>query len=106
MGIGIFFWSAASFAGGLVWTFPLFLVTRAMVGLGEAAYAPAAQSMISGAFLQERRAFAQAIFASGRLLGGALGGVLSGPVRVPFSSIYVLFVCAFSGLLTLLVLVG
>jgi MFS family permease len=71
--VGIFLWSAACFAGGLVTTFSAFLIARAMVGLGEAAYAPAAQSMISGAFPQERRAFAQAIFASGMLLGGAAG---------------------------------
>lgn len=82
IGVGIFFWSAASLAGGLVSSFVLFLIARAMVGLGEAAYAPAAQSMISGAFPLERRAFAQAIFASGMLLGGASGlafGGLIGP---------------------------
>src|SRR5216684_1737443 len=50
---GIFFWSAASFIGGLVPSFLFFLIARGMVGLGEAAYAPAAQSMISGAFPHE-----------------------------------------------------
>src|SRR2546429_5973935 len=53
--IGILFWSIATLAGGLVSTFLFFLIARAMVGLGEAAYAPAAQSMISGGFPQERR---------------------------------------------------
>src|SRR5215831_7100231 len=67
--IGIICWSVASFAGGLFSIFSSFLIARALVGLGEAAYAPAAQSMISGAFPQERRAFAQAIFAAGMLLG-------------------------------------
>src|SRR5207302_2991798 len=47
-------------------------------GIGEAAYAPAAQSMISGAFPVEKRASAQAIFASGMLLGGAAGQALGG----------------------------
>jgi len=106
IGIGIFFWSAASFAGGLVSTFLLFLVTRAMVGLGEAAYAPAAQSMISGAFLQERRAFAQAIFASGMLLGGACGGALAGIIGAHYGWKYVLFVMAFAGILPGLALWG
>ena len=43
---GIICWSVASFAGGLFSTFLYFLSARALVGLGEAAYAPAAQSMI------------------------------------------------------------
>jgi len=61
------------------------LVARAFVGIGEAAYAPAAQSMISGAFPTEKRASAQAIFASGMLLGGAAGQAVeasSAPVMV------------------------
>src|SRR5205807_8098598 len=78
--IGIVCWSVASFAGGLFSIFSYFLIARALVGLGEAAYAPAAQSMISGAFPQERRAFAQAIFAAGMLLGGATGLALGGIV--------------------------
>ncbi|HSC44920.1 MAG TPA: MFS transporter, partial [Candidatus Acidoferrum sp.] len=45
IGVGILSWSIATFAGGLAGTFMFLLVTRAFVGLGEAAYAPAAQSM-------------------------------------------------------------
>src|SRR2546427_9841215 len=69
--VGILFWSVATFAGGLASSFIFFLIARAVVGLGEAAYAPAAQSMISGAFPQERRAVASAIFAPAMLLGAA-----------------------------------
>jgi MFS family permease len=97
--LGIFFWSLASFAGGLVSTFLFFLVARAMVGLGEAAYAPAAQSMISGAFPQERRAVAQSIFASGMLLGGASGHALGGIIGPRFGWQYALFIVAFAGIL-------
>jgi MFS transporter, Spinster family, sphingosine-1-phosphate transporter len=75
---GVLFWSVATFCSGLASTFMFLAVSRAMVGVGEAAYAPAAQSMISGAFPQERRAFAQAIFATGMLLGGAAGLALGG----------------------------
>src|SRR2546429_6468985 len=53
---GILFWSVATFAGGLASGFLFFLFARALVGLREAAYAPAPQSMISGAFPQERHA--------------------------------------------------
>ena len=75
---GVVFWSMATIASGLVPTYSLLLIARALVGVGEAAYAPAAQSMISGAFSAERRARAQAIFAAGMLLGGASGQVLGG----------------------------
>ncbi|HTT33690.1 MAG TPA: MFS transporter [Methylomirabilota bacterium] len=104
--IGIFFWSAASFAGGLVSTFSLFLIARAMVGLGEAAYAPAAQSMISGAFPQERRAFAQAIFASGMLLGGAGGLAFGGLIGPRYGWQATLFAIAILGVLPALALIG
>ena len=75
---GVVFWGLATIAGGLAPSFTLLLVTRALFGIGEATYAPAAQSMISGAFPQERRARAQAIFATGMLLGGASGLALGG----------------------------
>jgi MFS transporter, Spinster family, sphingosine-1-phosphate transporter len=97
--IGILFWSVATFAGGLVSTFVFFLVARAMVGLGEAAYAPAAQSMISGAFPQERRAMAQAIFATGMLLGGAAGQALGGIIGPRYGWQEALFVVAVAGII-------
>jgi MFS transporter, Spinster family, sphingosine-1-phosphate transporter len=97
--LGILFWSLATLAGGLVSTFSYFLIARAFVGLGEAAYAPAAQSMISGAFPQERRAIAQSIFASGMLLGGAGGQALGGIIAPHYGWQVALFVVAFAGLL-------
>jgi MFS family permease len=104
--IGILFWSVATFAGGLVSTFLFFLVARAMVGLGEAAYAPAAQSMISGAFPQERRAMAQAIFATGMLLGGAAGQALGGIIGPRYGWQEALFVVAFVGIIPGIALFG
>jgi MFS transporter, Spinster family, sphingosine-1-phosphate transporter len=96
--IGILLWSVATFVGGFASSFLFFLIARAMVGLGEAAYAPAAQSMISGAFPQERRAVAQAIFATGMLLGGACGHVLGGVLGQRYGWQVALFVVAFAGI--------
>src|SRR6202158_4349519 len=104
--IGILFWSIATFAGGLVSTFLFFLIARAMVGLGEAAYAPAAQSMISGGFPQERRAFAQSIFASGMLLGGVAGMAVGGIVGPRYGWQIALFVVAIAGILPGIALFG
>src|ERR1700687_5097291 len=96
--VGILFWSVATFAGGLVSTFLFFLIARAFVGLGEAAYAPAAQSMISGAFPQERRAVAQAIFATGMLLGGVAGMAVGGIVGPRYGWQGASFILVFVGI--------
>jgi MFS transporter, Spinster family, sphingosine-1-phosphate transporter len=78
--IGVLVWSMAAIASGLAPTFTFLFVARGLVGIGEAAYAPAAQSLISDSFSKEHRALAQSIFASGMLLGGisglALGGIM------------------------------
>jgi len=75
---GIVFWSLATVLCGFAPSFMFLLVARSLIGVGEAAYAPAAQSMISDSFPYERRANAQAIFASGMLLGGAAGQAFGG----------------------------
>jgi predicted MFS family arabinose efflux permease len=55
--------------------------------------------MISGAFPVERRAFAQAIFASGMLLGGASGQAFGGLIGPRYGWQYVLFFVALAGIL-------
>jgi MFS transporter, Spinster family, sphingosine-1-phosphate transporter len=77
---GVIFWSFATIFTGHVHIFAMLLLARAFVGIGEAAYAPAAQSMISGAFAESARARAQAIFASGMLLGGTVGQAVAGVI--------------------------
>ena len=75
---GVLFWSAATICSGLAPTFGFLFVSLSLVGVGEAAYAPAAQSLISDSFPLQNRGFTQAIFASGMLLGGAAGMALGG----------------------------
>lgn len=75
---GVLFWSIAAIASGLAPTFWFLFVARGLVGVGEAAYAPAAQSLISDSFARENRALAQSIFASGMILGGVTGLALGG----------------------------
>jgi MFS transporter, Spinster family, sphingosine-1-phosphate transporter len=78
--IGVMVWSVAATLSGLATTFSILFLARGLVGIGEAAYAPAAQSLISDSFSREHRALAQAIFASGMILGGisglAFGGIM------------------------------
>jgi predicted MFS family arabinose efflux permease len=95
---GVICWSLATLAGGFAGSFMFLLIARAFVGIGEAAYAPAAQSMISGAFPVEKRAFAQAIFASGMLLGGAAGQSFGGIIAPHYGWQWALFAIALLGI--------
>ena len=103
---GVLFWSLATFCSGLASSFMVLAISRAFVGVGEAAYAPAAQSMISGAFPQERRAFAQAIFASGMLIGGASGLALGGIMGEHHGWQQAFFFAAMAGLIPGLAVLG
>ena len=96
---GIVFWSLATMASGLAPSFTMLLMARALVGVGEAAYAPAAQSMISGAFSLERRARAQAMFAVGMLAGGTVGQSLGGVIGQSLGWRPTFFVIGVPGLL-------
>ena len=75
---GVAVWSGATFLSGLATTYASLLCARALVGIGEAAYAPAAQSMISGEFAPRMRGRALAVFAAAMLVGGAAGQALGG----------------------------
>jgi len=75
---GVIFWSFATIFTSHVHTFAMLLLARAFVGIGEAAYAPAAQSMISGGYPQADRARAQSVFAAGMLIGGTAGQAAGG----------------------------
>jgi MFS family permease len=99
---GVAVWSLATIACGFASSFMLLLIARALIGVGEAAYAPAAQSMISDSFPYQRRAMAQSIFASGMLLGGAaglaFGGVMGETHGWRYTFIVVGLVCMIPGL--------
>lgn len=78
---GIFFWSAATLLTGLASSFHALLSARALLGIGEGAYAPGGTAMISDSFPRIYRARVQSVFNFGMLLGGviglAVGGVLA-----------------------------
>jgi len=70
---GVAFWSVATLMSGVAVSFRSLLACRASVGVGEAAYAPAGNAMISAAFPKNVRARVQGCFDLGMFLGGALG---------------------------------
>ena len=75
---GVTLWSAFTFLSGLVNTFGQLFTCRALVGVGEAAYGPAASSLVADYFPGRGRAVALGILSSGIALGGVLGLLLGG----------------------------
>src|SRR5258706_11400649 len=75
---GAVVWSVATVATGLASSYNFLLGIRSVVGIGEAAYAPAATAIITDAFPQDQRARAQSYFAMGMFMGGTVGMILGG----------------------------
>jgi predicted MFS family arabinose efflux permease len=96
---GVVFWSLATFLTGAAHAFWLLLLARALVGVGEGAYGPAAQSIISGTFSAAARARAQAVFAAGMLIGGAAGQAMGGVLGEALGWRYAFFIVGVPGLL-------
>ncbi len=70
---GTALFSAFTSLGGLVRGFTQLFITRAAVGIGEAAYAPASTSTIADYFPGKNRALAMGILNAGIPVGGVLG---------------------------------
>lgn len=99
--LGVSVWSAFTVLSGLVRSFGQLFVCRAAVGIGEAAYGPAASSLVADYFPGRGRAVAMGVLASGVSLGGVLGIYLGGKLeavygwRVAFMAVGVPgFLCA------------
>jgi len=71
--LGVGLWSIATAAAGFARNFGQLFVARASVGIGEAAYAPAASALISERFSEKARGRAMGIFQAGMVLGGGVG---------------------------------
>lgn len=71
-------WSIATVVSGLASSYHFLLGIRSAVGIGEAAYSPAATSIITDVFPEDQRARAQSYFAVGMFLGGTVGIILGG----------------------------
>lgn len=69
MGWGLLAWSGLTAINGLAWNFWTFLLVRMGIGVGEASYAPAANSLIGDLFPAHKRARAMGIFMLGLPLG-------------------------------------
>lgn len=100
MGWGLAVWSGLTAVNGLVGSFWSFLIVRMGVGIGEASYAPAANSLIGDLFPAHRRARAMGIFMLGLPLGLLLAFFTIGAMVKAFDSWRApFFIAAVPGLL-------
>ncbi len=76
--VGVGLWSLASGASGLAATFVLLLLTRCLVGVGEAAYGPVAPTIIADFYPVAKRGQVLSWFYMAIPVGTVLGYVLGG----------------------------
>lgn len=86
MGCGLAVWSGLTAVNGMVGSFWTFLLVRMGVGIGEASYAPAANSLIGDLFPAHRRARAMGLFMLGLPLGLLLAFFTIGAMVKAFDS--------------------
>jgi MFS family permease len=75
---GVIVWSLASGGSGLASTYAMLLITRLFIGIGEAAYGPAAPTVLADLFPVERRGRILSLFYVAIPVGSALGFLLGG----------------------------
>ena len=83
---GLVVWSLFTGLGGLAWSFVSLLILRIGVGVGEACYAPVANSLIADLYPSSRRARAVGIYMLGLPLGLMAAFFAVGPIVQAFSS--------------------
>jgi MFS family permease len=86
MGWGLIVWSGLTGLTGAAWNFWSFLLVRMGVGIGEASYAPAANSLLGDLFPTHKRARAMGIFMLGLPLGLLLAYFTVGAMVKAFDS--------------------
>lgn len=86
MGWGLIVWSGLTGLSGMAWNYLSFLLIRMGVGVGEASYAPAANSLLGDLFPAHKRARAMGIFMLGLPLGLLLAYFTVGAMVNAFGS--------------------
>ena len=76
--VGLFCWTVATGACGLVRNYWQFLIARVGVGVGEAALSPAAYSLVADSFSRDKLARALSVYSMGIFIGAGLASGLGG----------------------------
>jgi MFS transporter, Spinster family, sphingosine-1-phosphate transporter len=99
IGAGVAIWSAATLITGLTSNFLQLFITRAVLGIGEASYYPAATSLLGDLFRREQRGRVMSIWSAGTAFGIAAGFAGGGLLAARFGWRPAFFLTAAPGLL-------
>jgi MFS family permease len=97
--IGVAVWSLATVLSGLARTYPQLFASRALVGIGEAAYAAIAPALLADYFPASTRGRVYAVLNMALPVGAALGYVLGGLIGHHFGWRAAFFLCGAPGML-------
>ncbi|HEY1421048.1 MAG TPA: MFS transporter, partial [Candidatus Dormibacteraeota bacterium] len=96
---GLAVWSLATLVTGFTRTLPQLLVSRAVLGIGEASYYPAGTSLLADHFPKSSRGRAIAIWNAGSVFGIAVGFTAGGLIAARFGWRTAFFVSGVPGLI-------
>ena len=99
LGAGVLVWSVATVAAGFAGGFGALLASRAVIGVGEAAYATVGPSILGDWFPPQRRSTVLAVFYAAIPVGSALGFLVGGLVSESLGWRAAFFVAGGPGLL-------
>ncbi len=99
IGVGVTIWSLATVVTGFVGSYWQLLLSRAVVGIGEASYYPAGTSLVADYFPQSSRARAMSIWGAGTAFGIAVGFIGAGFIAEYFGWRYAFFMALVPGLI-------
>ncbi|MBV8146413.1 MAG: MFS transporter [Gammaproteobacteria bacterium] len=97
--IGVAIWSLATVLSGLARNYPQLFASRALVGIGEAAYAAIAPAMLADHFAIGARGRVYAVLNMAIPVGAALGYVLGGLIGHHYGWRAAFFLCGAPGML-------
>lgn len=92
-------WSVATVLSGFTRNFIQLFSTRAILGIGEAGYAPASLSLLGDYFSKEHRGRVLSYWSSGTLIGAAIGFTMGGLIADSLGWRWAFYVVGIPGLI-------
>jgi len=99
IGIMAVVWGIATAAGAFSKSFRQLFITRAVVGVGEAGYAPGGSAMMSALYPQEKRSLMMGLWNASIPLGSAIGVAIGGIIAAQWGWRHALGIVAIPGLI-------
>lgn len=99
IGIMAIMWSMATLLCALTGNYVQLFIARALIGIGEAGYAPGGTAVISGLFPEDRRSRMMGLWNASIPIGTAIGHLLGGVIAVHLGWKHAFGIVAFPGLI-------